>query len=116
MLFKSEKTRPILGLACALGWSLAYPFIKLGYGELQIASTDLGSKILFAGIRFFMAGLLVLAFSAVQRRKLTVTGKEMPALALFALVNTALHYLFSYIGCCWRNNLVNYFICDLFSF
>ena len=98
MLFKSEKTRPILGLACALGWSLAYPFIKLGYGELQIASTDLGSKILFAGIRFFMAGLLVLAFSAVQRRKLTVTGKEMPALALFALVNTALHYLFSYIG------------------
>ncbi len=98
MLFKSEKTRPILGLACALGWSLAYPFIKLGYGELQIAPTDLGSKILFAGIRFFMAGLLVLAFSAVQRRKLTVTGKEMPALALFALVNTALHYLFSYIG------------------
>ena len=55
MLFKSEKARPILGLACALGWSLAYPFIKLGYGELQIASTDLGSKILFAGIRFLMA-------------------------------------------------------------
>ena len=97
MLFKNEKTR-LLAIFCALGWSLAYPFIKLGYAELQIDSADLGSKILFAGIRFFAAGLLVLAFSAVQKRKLTVTRKEVPWLTLFALVNTALHYLFSYIG------------------
>lgn len=98
MLFRNEKLRPLLAILCALGWSLAYPFIKLGYGELQIDSADLGSKILFAGIRFFAAGLLVLAFSAVQKRKLAVTRKEVPWLALFALVNTALHYLFSYIG------------------
>ncbi|MDD7673986.1 MAG: DMT family transporter [Oscillospiraceae bacterium] len=98
MLFRNEKLRPLLAILCALGWSLAYPFIKLGYGELQIDSVDLGSKILFAGIRFFAAGLLVLAFSAVQKRKLAVTRKEVPWLTLFALVNTALHYLFSYIG------------------
>ena len=98
MLFRNEKLRPLLAILCALGWSLAYPFIKLGYGELQIDSADLGSKILFAGIRFFAAGLLVLAFSAVQKRKLAVTRKEVPWLTLFALVNTDLHYLFSYIG------------------
>ena len=98
MLFRNEKLRPLLAILCALGWSLAYPFIKLGYGELQIDSADLGSKILFAGTRFFAAGLLVLAFSAVQKRKLAVTRKEVPWLTLFALVNTALHYLFSYIG------------------
>ena len=98
MRFRNEKLRPLLAILCALGWSLAYPFIKLGYGELQIDSADLGSKILFAGIRFFAAGLLVLAFSAVQKRKLAVTRKEVPWLTLFALVNTALHYLFSYIG------------------
>ena len=98
MLFRNEKLRPLLAILCALGWSLAYPFIKLGYGELQIDAADLGSKILFAGIRFFAAGLLVLAFSAVQKRKLAVTRKEVPWLTLFALVNTALHYLFSYIG------------------
>ena len=44
MLFKSEKTRPILGLACALGWSLAYPFIKLGYGELQRQCLDIDDQ------------------------------------------------------------------------
>ena len=98
MLFRNEKLRPLLAILCALGWSLAYPFIKLGYGELQIDSADLGSKILFAGIRFFAAGLLVLAFSAVQKRQLAVTRTEVPWLTLFALVNTALHYLFSYIG------------------
>lgn len=98
MLFRNEKLRPLLAILCALGWSLAYPFIKLGYGELQIDASDLGSKILFAGIRFFAAGLLVLAFGALQKRKLAVTRKEVPWLTLFALVNTALHYLFSYIG------------------
>ena len=98
MLFRNEKLRPLLAILCALGLSLAYPFIKLGYGELQIDASDLGSKILFAGIRFFAAGLLVLAFSALQKRKLAVTRKEVPWLTLFALVNTALHYLFSYIG------------------
>ena len=69
MLFTNDKTRPLLAIFCALGWSLAYPFIKLGYAELQIDSADLGSKILFAGIRFFAAGLLVLAFSAHGAQK-----------------------------------------------
>ena len=30
MLFRNEKLRPLLAILCALGWSLAYPFIKLG--------------------------------------------------------------------------------------
>lgn len=98
MIFKNEKMLPALAVFCALGWSLAYPLIKMGYSELQINSSDLGSKILFAGLRFFIAGILVLLIVAFQKRNMKISRSEAPILIAFALVNTSLHYLFSYIG------------------
>ena len=98
MLFKSERMRPVLASICALGWSLAYPLIKMGYLELGINVNDLGSKIVFAGVRFFVAGILVILVSVLQKRKMKVKYKEVFLLIVFALVNTAFHYLFSYIG------------------
>ena len=78
---------------------MAYPLIKLGYVQLHIASDDLGSKIGFAGIRFLFAGILVTILAIIQKRKFKVEQKSVVAwLLLFALVNTALHYLFSYVG------------------
>ena len=59
---------------------------------------DSGSKIMFAGIRFFVAGLLVILVSTLQKKHMKVNCREGFALLLFALVNTALHYLFAYIG------------------
>lgn len=97
-LFQDRKYRSALALLCAIGWSLAYPLIKLGYSELRIYPADLGSKLLFAGMRFFAAGGLVLLFCVIEKRSLKVTRSEAPKLIVFALVNTSLHYLFSYIG------------------
>ena len=72
MIFQNKKALPFLAMFCALGWSLAYPLIKMGYSELGIYSDDLGNKILFAGIRFFAAGILVLITGALQKRKLNI--------------------------------------------
>lgn len=98
MIFQNEKLRPFFAAFCALGWSLAYPLIKMGYSELQIGTSDLGSKILFAGIRFFAAGILVLLTGMFLKKDLCVKHGTISILLQFALVNTALHYLFSYIG------------------
>lgn len=98
-IFSNRKTAPFWAFFCAAGWSLAYPLIKLGYAQLHIASDDLGSKIGFAGIRFLFAGILVTIIAIIQKRKFKVEQKSVVAwLLLFALVNTALHYLFSYVG------------------
>lgn len=98
-IFSNRKTAPFWAFFCAAGWSLAYPLIKLGYAQLHIASDDLGSKIGFAGIRFLFAGILVTILAIIQKRKFKVEQKSVVAwLLLFALVNTALHYLFSYVG------------------
>lgn len=90
---------PPFALLCALLWALAYPFIKLGYAELGIAHDDLGSKVLFAGIRFLVAGLLVLALARSRGGDRTpLSRRTWGWLLLFAGVNTSLHYLFSYVG------------------
>ena len=98
-IFKDNKYKTILAVICAVGWSLAYPFIKVGYQEFQIASDDLGGKILFGGIRFFLAGLFVMAFCAFRKINLDLKNKkDLGWLFLLALVNTTLHYTFAYIG------------------
>lgn len=93
-LFNNKKLMPLLGLFCAFGWSLAYPFIKIGYSELGI--NDMAGKLFFGGIRFFLAGIIVALFT---KNKLNIKDKNAYKwLLLMALINTGLHYTFSYIG------------------
>ena len=88
-IFKNKKLVPVLAFLCAAGWSLAYPLIKLGYSNLNVASDDLGSKIRFAGIRFLMAGIIVIIFALLQKKKLQIKeGKSWLWLLLFAIVFT----------------------------
>jgi drug/metabolite transporter (DMT)-like permease len=97
-IFKNERLRPLLAAFCAFGWSLAYPFIKIGYRVLGIGE-DLGSKLVFAGIRFTMAGILVLCFARSLHADIRIREKNVwPHVLLFAVVNTWLHYLTAYIG------------------
>ena len=98
-IFKNNKYKTLLAVICSVGWSLAYPFIKIGYQEFRIAPDDLGGKILFAGVRFFMAGVFVLLFCSFRKEPLRLKDKkDLRWLFLLALVNTTLHYIFAYIG------------------
>ena len=61
-------------LTAAIAWGWAYPLIKLGFEEFGIAQTMTAGKMLFAGVRFTMSGLIVLAIAAATRRRFTVAG------------------------------------------
>ena len=98
-IFENKRYKSILAIICATGWSMAYPLIKVGYGLFRIASDDLGGKLLFAGIRFFFAGLFVTVFCLGRKESLALQMKnDLSWLVLLALVNTTLHYMFAYIG------------------
>lgn len=60
----------ILGcLVCCALWGSAFPCIKIGYGLFGIPAHDSASQLLFAGLRFTLAGALVIVgMSAAQRR------------------------------------------------
>lgn len=89
----------VFALTAAVVWGWAYPLIKLGFEEFRITSDMTGSKMLFAGIRFCISGLIILAMARQAHRPFTVKRhKGWWYILLFSLFNTTLHYLFFYIG------------------
>lgn len=98
-LFQRPVWVVVFALAAAFGWGWAYPLIKLGFAEFGIAGSMTASKMLFAGVRFCIAGLLILAIAAATGRSFAVKGGGgWLYLLIFALMNTGLHYAFFYIG------------------
>jgi len=89
----------IFALTAAVVWGWAYPLIKLGFEEYGITSDMTGSKMLFAGIRFCLSGLIILAIAKVKKRDFKVrTPNDFWYILLFSLLNTTLHYAAFYIG------------------
>lgn len=100
---KNKITNPVIVCAvaalCCLLWGSAFPVIKIGYELLHVASDDYMSQILFAGIRFTLAGVFTIIIGSVLSKSFIKVKKsgiyKIPVLALF---QTVLQYLFFYIG------------------
>lgn len=92
-------TACVLAILCTLLWGTAFPFIKLGYQSFQIDESDIGAKLIFAGLRFMIAGFLVYLTVWITDKKLPTLNKNdiLPVTGL-GLVQTAAQYIFTYIG------------------
>ena len=73
-VFENRKWVPLFAGSAALSWACAFPLIKLGLADFGIAGTDTGGKALFAGARFLLAGLVVLAVAKLCGRSFAVFG------------------------------------------
>lgn len=88
-----------LAILCCILWGSATPSIKIGYEVFTIASDDTASQILFAGMRFVLAGFLTVLFGSILSRKVLVPKKKSLApIVKLAMVQTILQYVFFYIG------------------
>ena len=89
----------LMAIICCLLWGSAFPCIKLGYQLFDIPSGDSSSQILFAGIRFTLAGILViLAGSVLQGEFLKPSRKAITKVLKLCMFQTVLQYIFFYIG------------------
>lgn len=88
-----------LAILCCILWGSATPSIKIGYEVFTIASDDTASQILFAGMRFVLAGFLTVLFGSILSRKVLVPKKKsLSPIVKLAMVQTILQYVFFYIG------------------
>lgn len=88
-----------LATLCCILWGSAYPAIKNGYALLHIAPADIASQMLFAGWRFALAGLILLVVAAGMKKSiLGLSGRQVGQVALLGLTQTAIQYVFFYIG------------------
>lgn len=82
---------------CTVLWGSAYPVIKYGYRELNI--TSVADKLMFAGVRFLLAGLMVFVITWCKNRRLpTVPRERVGGVLLYGFLQTGLMYILNYIG------------------
>lgn len=100
----------LLAMLCCTLWGSAAPFIKWGYKLFNIEGVP--SILMFAGIRFTLAGFLVILFGSFLQKKVLVAKKEniqgICTLALFSnswTVFFLLYWTFTYI----RSQRLHYF-------
>ncbi len=97
--FSQRKVVFLLASLCCLLWGSAYPSIKNGYALFAIATDDVPSKMVFAGYRFVLAGLLLLLIARLTQRPIgNLTRKNLGQLLTLGLTQTTLQYVFFYIG------------------
>ncbi len=89
----------LLACLCCLLWGSATPAIKIGYEWFGIGAGDIASRILFAGVRFILAGILTAIFgSLIARKPLFPQKTSWGMVCKLGLVQTVLQYIFFYMG------------------
>ncbi|MGI6107287.1 MAG: DMT family transporter [Lachnospiraceae bacterium] len=84
---------------CCTLWGSASPAIKIGYQFFGIGADDTPSRILFAGVRFTIAGVMVLAAGSLIEKKWLMPKKtSWKYVAILAVFQTIIHYIFFYMG------------------
>lgn len=88
-----------IAIFCSILWGSAFPVLKVSYEELQMVPEDTIAKVVFAGMRFLLAGLILLVgLFFINKKALFVSRKQIPVLILFGITQTALQYFFFYNG------------------
>lgn len=87
----------IIAVICCGLWGSAFPYVKIGYQLFDI--TDTASQILFAGLRFTLAGIMTIIIGSVLNRKFLFPQKaSWKYVFTLSFFQTFLQYLFFYIG------------------
>ena len=83
-----------LACVCCILWGSAIPVIKTGYRILSVDSADTASQIVFAGIRFALAGILVLVFASIREKHIVLPdGKVFRYAIPVCFAQTFVQYL-----------------------
>ena len=89
----------VLAAFCCLLWGSAVPFLNVGYREFTISSGDTPTLILFAGCRFFLAGVLTIVIACLLQRRFARPKQGNWGITVrLCLVQTVAQYVLFYIG------------------
>ncbi|MBQ8303208.1 MAG: DMT family transporter [Clostridia bacterium] len=97
-IFTNPIIMSLFALLCCALWGSATPAIKTA-SALLIPESGVPSTILFAGIRFTMAGILTIAIYSIARKKLlTFKLENLPRVLTVSAFQTVIQYIFFYVG------------------
>lgn len=86
-------------LFCCILWGSASPAIKIAYELFRIGPADTASRIMLAGARFTIAGVMTILFGSLLNRKFLVPGRESwKKVAVLSLCQTICQYYFFFMA------------------
>ena len=97
-IFADRRGLIAIATLCCLLWGSAVPAVKFGYGLLGIVPSDTATLLLFAGIRFCLAGLLLLGYGLATGRSIVLPPRRFGEVALLGLGQTTIQYVCYYVG------------------
>jgi drug/metabolite transporter (DMT)-like permease len=97
-IFQNPIFVSVAAIFCCALWGSASPFIKLGYAASR-PEGNVPSTLLYAGIRFALAGVITVIAYSIARGKFLYPKKENYGRVLtVSAFQTMLQYLFFYLG------------------
>ena len=86
-------------LFCCILWGSASPAIKIAYELFGIAPDDTASRIMLAGARFILAGVMTIIFGSLLSKRFLLPEKgSVKYVAVLALVQTVGQYYFFFMS------------------
>lgn len=87
----------IVAVLCQALWGIVFPVIKKSYELFSISGV--GPTLLFAGIRFTIAGIILILLDAAKEKKFPILSrKEYSSVFLLGSIQTGITYAFQYIA------------------
>ncbi len=84
---------------CCVLWGSASPAIKIAYEQFQIGPEDTASRIMLAGARFMIAGVMTIVFGSILARRVLVPRKtSWKNVVILSLVQTVGQYYFFFMA------------------
>ncbi len=107
-VFKRDKNKSIwaffpvtllTAIFCCVLWGSATPAIKIAYQLFNIGPDDTASRILLAGARFMIAGVMTIAFGSIIARKFLIPKKgSFKLILVLSLFQTVGQYYFFFMS------------------
>lgn len=96
--FTNNKNILFMAIICTMLWGSAFPAVKTGYKLFDIKNSVEG-QILFAGIRFTIAGILTIIAACIINKKIVKpTRNNIKGITILGIIQTTIQYIFYYIG------------------
>ncbi|MBE6696820.1 MAG: EamA/RhaT family transporter, partial [Ruminococcaceae bacterium] len=103
-IFSNPIMMTLVALVCCALWGSATPAIKTGYKLLSVSGV--ASIMLFAGMRFFLAGVFTVIIFSVSSKKILVPKREnVPRILLVSVFQTVVQYIFFYLGLAYTSGV-----------
>ncbi len=107
----------LTAMVCCFLWGSAFPCLKIGYELFRMDTSHIPTLLLYAGLRFTIAGVLGILFGSLVRGKPLFPARHAwGSVFAMGMIQTVIQYIFYYIGFAHTTGVKGSIICGSNSF